>query len=337
MRSRGTIAIGIVAIWLRAGAAQGQDSSAEAQARFNEGVQAYQRGDYEHARVLFLQSEALVARGSTLRNLALAEMGVGRKVEALHHFREALTHPDLDPGRRAITESDIREAYAATGHIAVETHEGARVNIDGGSVEGRAPFKEFFDVLPGTHVVEAALGGDASRVNVQALAGAVVTAKLPFAPLVTELPTAPVPTAVAPAVVPRARPESPVREESSFWSPRRGIGVGTASLGVVVIGVGAFVYADGDSAKDKANSDLAGLSRSACTGATRPAACADASSAWSKQNTDASWSRTLFAVGAVGVVAGAALVLWPQRSPSMVAIAPLATPHGGGLRLQGEF
>jgi hypothetical protein len=337
MRSRGTIAIGAIAISLRAGAAQGQDSSAEAQARFNEGVKAYQRGDYEHARVLFLQSEALVARGSTLRNLALAEMEVGRKVEALHHFREALTHPDLDPERRTITESDIREAYAATGHIAVETREGARVNIDGGSVQGRAPFKESFDVLPGSHVVEAALGGDGSRVNVQAPAGTVVTAKLPFATLVTEVPTAPVPTAVAPPVVPRARPESPVREGHSFWSLRRGVGVGTASLGVIVIGVGVFVYTDGANAKDKANSDLAGLSPSACSGATPPAVCADASSAWSQQNTDASWSRALFAVGAVGVVAGAALVLWPQRSPSMIGIAPLATPHGGGLRLQGEF
>src|SRR5258708_1781396 len=134
MRSRWTWMVGALALSLNARAAGAQDKATEAQTRFGEGVKAYARGDYEHARLLFLQSLALVSRGSVLRNLGLAEMELGRPVDALHHLRAALELPDLDPKRRSVTENDIREAYRATGHIVVQTAEGATLAIDGETV-----------------------------------------------------------------------------------------------------------------------------------------------------------------------------------------------------------
>jgi tetratricopeptide (TPR) repeat protein len=324
---------------LCASAARAQDNGAEAQARFGEGVKAYQRGDFEHARLLFIQSLALVPRGSVLRNLGLAEMELGRLVDALHHLRAALELPDLDPKRRSVTESDIREAYAATGHVLVETEDGATLTVDGETVEGKAPFKAPIDVMPGRHALQASFAAKSAHTEVEAQAGRVVTAKLPLEPPAPAL--APQPSAASmPLTTPalKAPPiaESPSSPKRPFWSVRRELGVGLVAAGLVSTAAGVYFFTQAMDAENRANAARGGLAPWSCSGPAQPPACAVANDAWSAQSTDATLNYVFLGVGVASVVAGAALFLWPDSSAS-VAVAPSVTPHGGGLHFRAEF
>jgi hypothetical protein len=340
MGSRWAFAVGAVTLCLHGAAASAQDNAAEAQARFGEGVKAYERRDFEHARLLFIQSLALVPRGSVLRNLGLAEMELGRPVDALNHLRAALELPDLDPKRRSVTENDIREAYAATGHIIVETEDGAALTVDGKAVDGRAPFKAPIDVMPGRHALEASLAAKTAHTEVEAQAGHIVTAKLsiePAAPVPPPQPsTLPAAAVMAPVLKTQYIPESPPPQKRPFWSVRREVGAGIVAAGVVSTVVGVYFFTQAMDAQNRANAARAGLAPWSCSVAVQPPACAVVNDAWSTQRTDATLNYVFLGVGIASVVAGAAMFLWPQSSSS-VAIGPSVTSRGGGLHLRAEF
>jgi tetratricopeptide (TPR) repeat protein len=346
MGSRWAFAVGAMTLCLQAVAASAEDKVAEAHARFGEGVKAYAVGDFERARLLFVQSLALVPRGSVLRNLGLAEMELGRPVDALHHLRAALELPDLDPKRRSVTENDIRDAYAATGHILVETRDGATLTIDREAVDGKAPFKGPIDVMPGKHALEASFAAKTAHADVQAPAGDLVLAKLPIEPAAPVPPPEPSASSTAAFVAPVATvapvPAAPRLPELAppptrpFWSVRKELGAGIVAAGVVSSAAGVYFYAQATDAQNRANSARAGLSPSSCGGPTQPQACAAANDAWSTQATDATLNYVFLGVGVAAVVAGAAMFLWPESSAS-VAIGPVVSSRGGGLHLRGGF
>jgi hypothetical protein len=341
MRSRrllGALSVGSLALALHAPDALAQGRTAEAQARFNEGVKAYARRDFEHARLAFLQSLALVERGSVLRNLGLAEMELGRPVDALHHLRAAIKLPDLDAEHRAVTDHDIRDAYAATGHISVQTADGATLTVDGEAVEGSAPFPVPVDVMPGHHVLQAILADQTARAGVDAPAGVAVAASLPIAPA----PLPPLETSPPPAAV-----DEPVRtsfrsEERPFWTVRREVGLGVVIAGLASTAVGVYFYTRAVDAENRGNDLRAGLdalgpgATMACAGPMPAATCGALNDARSTQSTDVSLNYLFVGIGAASVVVGGAMLVWPSSRTS-VAIAPIVTPWGGGLRVRGEL
>jgi hypothetical protein len=333
--ARGALAMGTLALALHAPAALAQGRTAEAQARFNEGVKAYARRDFEHARLAFLQSLALVERGSVLRNLGLAEMELGRPVDALHHLRAAIKLPDLDAEHRAVTDHDIRDAYAATGHISVQTSDGATLTVDGEAVEGSAPFPVPVDVMPGHHVLQAILADQTARAGVDAPAGVAVVTNLAIAPA----PLPPLDTSPPAAVgePPAAPARSSFRfEERPFWTVRREIGLGAVVVGLASTALGVYFYTQAIDAENRGNDLRTGLGPSSCVGPAPASTCGALNDARSTQSTDVTLNYLFVGIGAASLVAGGAMLVWPSSRAS-VAIAPVVTPLGGGLHVRGEF
>ncbi|HEY4013584.1 MAG TPA: hypothetical protein VGM06_09615 [Polyangiaceae bacterium] len=337
MRARHALAVLAILVASPVSVARAQDpSAAAAQARFNEGVLAYERRDFDRARVLFLQSVALQPRGSAFRNLGLCEMQLGRPVEALGHLRAALHLPDLDPTRRGVTQNDLREAYAATGHLVIETADGAALAVDGTPVEGSAPFREPIDVTAGAHVLEAKVGEKKSLATVDARAGVLVVASLPIegagspgsstAPLVASGPLSDTLLTVGPPAAPTSPP---------FWIARRTVGLGLVAVGIASAAVGVYFYTQASDAEDRNNAARAGLQPSSCSGPSQPPACAIASDARSTQQQDAVLNYVFLGAGGAAAVIGAAMFLWP--SSRSVVVTPSVGANSAGLRLQGEF
>ncbi|MBV9945440.1 MAG: hypothetical protein JOZ69_01165 [Myxococcales bacterium] len=331
-----------------------QDKAAEAHARFKEGVSAYERGEYERARVLFLQSAALVARGSVLRNLALAELELGRPVEALHHLRAALATRDLDAKRRSVAENDLRDAYAATAHVKIETTPGASVRIDDEALAGTAPFAEPVDLMPGKHVIVGTLGDRSARAEPDLPAGTVESVSLVLEPTppaatmpaeqATKVPPASSEVAAdRPLAVPSQEPigttsDAIATARPSFWTARRQIGMATLLAGVASTIGGVYFYAQANDERDRAQAARTQIAHpSDCRGSMTSSGCAELQGAFDAQRTDMVLNYVFVGVGAAGMALGATLLLWPGRSASPVAFEPAITPRGGGLRLRGAF
>src|SRR5690349_3781926 len=80
--------------------------TAEARARFNEGVALYDRGKYEAARAAFVQAYALKKHPDVLLNLAWSSLKAGHPDEAQQYFDEYL-RTTTDGARRAEAERGL--------------------------------------------------------------------------------------------------------------------------------------------------------------------------------------------------------------------------------------
>ena len=315
----------------------------EAQERLREGNRLFDAGNYDGARVAYEQSLVLVPRGSTYRNLGTTEMKLGDPVSGLRHLRLAIKAPDLAADRKAVTKKEFDDAYAATGHVAVSTAPGATVTVDGNAVAGTAPFAEEIDVTIGRHTLEARLGAQSARLQVDAKGGQVSSIELAIAPPPPPAPT-PAVTNVTPAPSsapgPGSIPDRPAQEETpAFWNARREVGLVVGAAGAVGLGAAAIFFSAAQSQGSKASSLASQLSPGACGGAAPAAACGDLQNAHNTQKTDGTLSGVFLGVGATAFVAGAVMLFWPASSRStQTAIAPFLSPGtGGGLQLRQEF
>jgi hypothetical protein len=266
----------------------------------------------------------------------LCEMQLGRPVDALDHLRAALRLRDLDPTRRSTTQNDLREAYAATGHLVVETMDGATLAVDGDQVEGNAPFREPIDVMPGAHVLEAKLSERKSLATVDARAGVIVVANLPIDG--TGAPS----SGTSPLVASGPLSDTLLTGGSSggssappFWNTRRTMGLGLVGAGIASTAVGIYFYTQASDAADRNTAARATLQPSSCSGAVQPPECAIASDARSTQHDDAILNYVFLGAGGAAIVVGAALFLWP--TPRSILVTPAVGANSAGLRLQGEF
>ena len=314
----------------------------QAQERLREGNRLFDAGNYEGARVAYEQSLILVPRGSTYRNLGTTEIKLGDPVSGLKHLRLAMKAPDLAADRKAITKKDLDDAFAATGHIAVSTAAGATVTVDGNAVAGTAPFADQIDVTVGKHTLEARLGAQSARFEVDMKGGQVSSIELAIAP---PPPPTPAPAVNAPrpptsSASPATMPEVPPQEGTAvFWNARREIGLVVGAAGALGLGASAIFYGAAQSQGNKANSLASQLSGGACGGSSPPAACGELQSTHNSQKTDGTLSGVFLGVGATALVAGALMLFWPSSSGStQTAFVPFFSPRsGGGLQLRQEF
>src|SRR5215472_4781680 len=70
--------------------AQDDPTVKAARARFNEGVDFYDKGQYENARAAFLQAYALRKHPAVLLNLAQSSLRSGHALEAAKYFKQFL-------------------------------------------------------------------------------------------------------------------------------------------------------------------------------------------------------------------------------------------------------
>jgi hypothetical protein len=317
-------------------------AEAMADARFKAGLAAYDKGNYEAARLEFLQAQAIYPRPSILRNLALSELHVGRPLDALAHLRAFLADPGTTPDKRALAERSLGEAYAQTGHLSITAPEGAHVRVDGKEV-GVAPLKEAVDVPAGLHGVDTDASGVAAHQKVDAAAG-----KLTEVAFVTPAVSAPVGAAMgaqpAPLPPPVAEPA-----KGSYWNGRRTVGVIIAGAGAVGMVVGAVFGANRSGETSDASTALGAAQSanpsapkaSACTNppAAGVAPCTALSNALASNGTDAHVEDSLLIGGAVLVAAGLVTAFWPAgpEGPPAAQLAPIAGPHVAGLQWSGSF
>src|ERR1700730_14420850 len=78
----------------------------EAQARFEEGIARVKTGNFEGARISFLQAHAVLHKPYILWNLALAEEKTGNVLDALGHFKQFVRLSPIE-GKSSSAAADL--------------------------------------------------------------------------------------------------------------------------------------------------------------------------------------------------------------------------------------
>ena len=311
----------------------------DAQARFEEGLKRVKAGDFEAARISFAQAYVVLHKPDILWNLALAEEKSGKAVDALGHFK-AFEHDSPSETDRANAKRHIVGLMAQTGHIEVLAPAGAQLVVDGTPV-GVAPLGAPIDVSPGKHRVEQRLAQGSKTAETEATAGQV--AHVSF--MVAEAPShstvaAPVPPPNMPLA--QAEPQAPSPADAvppeADRTPSKArivtvIALGTAAVAAAAVGAGFEVGAANADTNAKA---LIGGSSSACVN-NPSATCQQVGNLKNTYSSDQTAGDVLFV--SAGALAVGAVVTWfvwkDHRSP--VALAPMWSPTGLGVNMEGRF
>lgn len=291
-------------------------ASDEGRDHFNRGVALFREGDYRAALAEFRRAYELSHNYRALYNIGQTEFEVQDYAGARSSFQRYLAEggAEIEAGRRAEVEADIKKLAARVARIEIKTNtEGADILVDD-VVIGQAPLREPLLVSagrrkitvqkgalpPATRFVELA-GGDASSVTLD-LAAAEPPARVVVAPA----PAAPSP--------------APAPSRTGLWLSLAGTGALTA--GAVVTGILAL------GAHSDAEAKLG----------TRGVKAADIEAAHSKTATLALVTDVLG--GAAIVMGGVTIVLAATSGKSRVdeakpAAALLLSPRGA--LLTGRF
>lgn len=153
--------------------AQDDPLTVQARSRFKEGVDAYDKGQYEAARASFLQAYALKNHPAVLLNLAQSCLRANHALEAIKYFQQYLRQvQNPTPQQRHDAETGLEEARAKVGHVDIQAPAGTEVSIVGGERLGNAPFGEGVDLDPGTYTFKSrATDGSSDTAKVTVTAG----------------------------------------------------------------------------------------------------------------------------------------------------------------------
>ena len=139
---------------VRAQGAAEDPTTAMARARFKEGVEFYDKGEFEQARVSFLQAYALKKHPAVLLNLAWSCLKSGHALEADRYFKQFLSEGrDATEKQRADANDGLTQSRARLGRIDVVAAAGTEVTVDGERV-GNVPLAEPIVVEVGAHTVK---------------------------------------------------------------------------------------------------------------------------------------------------------------------------------------
>jgi hypothetical protein len=219
-------------------AAQDDPVTMQARARFKEGVDFYDKGQYENARLAFLQAYALKKHPAVLLNLAQSSAKAGHPLEAAKYFQQFLKESTTASAQqRTDAESGLAEVRQKLGRIEIVANAGTEITLDEKEKLGTAPFADPIDVDPGSH----SLRSPNETVRVTANAGQKVQAR--FGGGVQ--PVAPVP---APTPAPSTGPAPPPVDQNAGNTPPSGSDSGSrhttllsppANMTPVIIGLTA--------------------------------------------------------------------------------------------------
>ncbi|NUO52885.1 MAG: hypothetical protein HOV80_28910 [Polyangiaceae bacterium] len=159
--------------------APGDASKDVARQRYEAGVKAFDGGQFEDARVAFLEAYMLTQAPGILLNLGVSELKTNRPVEGGNHLLKFLReYADAKPEEKTSAQASIEECKRRAALISIKVDiSGADVTIDGTSV-GRSPLADPIFVEPGARAVVATGAGTAATANVDAKKGQTVQASL---------------------------------------------------------------------------------------------------------------------------------------------------------------
>ena len=303
--------------------------AARAEALFVEGRALYDQGHYDKACGKLAESQRLEPRVGTEGLLASCYEQQGRLASAYRHYRqaEALARRTNDPRVRYAADHAVAlEAKVPRLRIRVASAApGLKVLRDGQAVAA-ADLGQDLLVDPGYAEIAAEAPGRAGfRRSVQLQAGTRAVVDIPeLAPLAAQ-------AASEAGPAPEVLEGEATAEEGGGSSQRRTLGFVAGAVGLAGLGVGA-----GFGALALVKS---GESSGFCDAADR---CAPAGGALRDEaRTAANVSTVSFAVGLVGLGAGAVLLLLPEKSgrsdAARTRLLPLAGPDGAGAALRGTF
>lgn len=226
----------------RLAVAQDDAVTMQARARFKEGVDFYDKQQYENARLAFLQAYALKKHPAVLLNLAQSSAKAGHPLEASKYFQQFLKEStSVTPQQRQDAESGLAEVRQKLGRIEIVAPAGADITLDEKERLGTAPFNEPVDVDPGAH----SLRSPSETVRVTANAGQKVQARFggqaPVAVVPVVPPTGPTPPTNEPPVT--EPPADRAKHTNLLSAPAN---MTPVVLGLVVGGVGlagAIIFA----------------------------------------------------------------------------------------------
>lgn len=325
-------AVTLAALVLASSVASAQDgelTTAEAKARFKEGLALTRAGKTAEARIKYIQVLALEPQAhGVLLNLAIVENDLKRHADAFVHLRAFLNHPKADPQLQEKARREILpELFGKVGQARVLAKDGAEITVDG-SPAGRAPLADALVLDPGTHKIAA--GAQSADVTLAGGQSRDVDLRPSLAP--TPAPT-PAPTstqAPAPSYTFTPPPPPPPEKGTTKWI----VGGGLAAGAVAGIAVGAgFGLAAGKTADD-----VDGIQ------SRQPGGCRDRQSAVCQdvaaKISDLDRQRTLsfigYGAGAVlGVGAVVAVLVWPSGRSSALGVQPAT--GGGVFSWHGRF
>ncbi len=186
-----------------------------ARARFQEGVDAFDKGNFEAARAAFKQAYALKQHPAVLLNLAQSSLKSGHFLEAAHFFQQYLNDPQGD--KKADAMKGLTDARAKLGRLDVSAPPGTEVTVDT-DVVGKTPMNEAVDVEAGNHTVKAKLpDGTSSEQHIVVTAGQVQPVRFGAAATVVNPPTNPTNPPTNPETHPPANP--PTNPENPPTNP----------------------------------------------------------------------------------------------------------------------
>lgn len=362
----------------RNAAAQADDPvTTQARQRFKEGVEFYDKGKYEEARLSFLQAYTLKKHPAVLLNLAQSTAKAGHAAEAAKYFKQFLKESTTaSPQQRRDAESGLAEARQKLGRIEVIAPSGTEITLDDGEKIGTTPLSEPIDVDPGPHTVKS----PTESVKVIATLGQKVEAKLgqPAAatPVVPVTPPASSSSSPTPApgteqtplpseTAPPPAAETGAKRTNLLTPPETmtPVYVGLAAGGIGLVGAIVFAAfkADAQSKADAVANDirraaqLRSIPPQGVCSSTNPTiqkdfgnACTTLKDNNDKVDTNATIANVSLVVMGVGFLTAAGWYLFaPKRDDSKSAKAttpstkPVITPYAGwgsgGLTVSGAF
>jgi hypothetical protein len=351
-------------VWAQAPAEDA--TTAMARARFKEGVEFYDKGEFEQARVSFKQAYALKEHPAVLLNLAWSCLKSGHALEAERYFKKFLADgKDITDKQRADANDGLTQSRAKLGRIEISAAAGTEVTVDGEKV-GTAPLADPIAVEAGAHTVKfkgpdgttdtqsvTVLGGEKQLAHFGKAGAATTTTTEPSS---TPPPTPPPETETKPAETPPKPPVAETASSTSPLAPPKNL-VPAIVLGAVAVAgaiTGGVLLVSKNSAQNQANTTAGeilahGGGSSTCSpqGLVQAPQFAQACNAYITDNNQVNQDATAANVAAGVAVAAAVgfVVYWlvadkagsGSQATSAPVLAPVVGRSTGGLSLSASF
>jgi Tfp pilus assembly protein PilF len=343
-------------------------TTASARARFKEGVEFYDKGDFEQARASFVQAYALKNHPAVLLNLAWSCLKSGHALEAEKYFKKFLAESkDITDKQRADANDGLTQSRSKLGRIDIAAPAGTEVTVDGEKV-GTTPLTDPVAVEAGAHTVKfKGPDGATDTQSVTVLGGEKQTARFGKAGPAAAPPPTTAPSTTEPAPEETKPPPEETKPAEATKPPPGAESHGTNPLSppatlwpVIVLGVaavGGFVGAGvmvgfKNQAQNQANSTAAQIVGHGGGGGTCSApiaqnfqqACAAYTTDNKQVNQDATVGNLLVGVGVAATVGFIAYWLLADKgggSGGTAVLHPELTPVVGrtmsGLSMSASF
>ncbi len=284
------------------------DAATVAQQRYDEGRAALEHGDFDAARLAFVQANALDPRPRYVIGMAEAEEKSGHPLDALAHARQSLKAPGLADDDRKSAEALIVEASGKVAHVRVTAPPKTMVTIDGAPLAEGTALGDPIDVAPGRHALEAHSGARTASTVISPAAGETVVWQLQF-------------EAAPPAPPPMAEPAS--QYDTPSGKPRAGARWVAATTflvgGLLSVGImGGFLAAEGN---ENNKWEVLNATTGACPQPASSPNCVALKSAADSRASDENIAIGFGTVaGILGVAAVVAFIAWPETPKARTGI-----------------